>query len=165
MLQLSRVPGIPVSALVSSETFLIMPFQKPFPDKEFYVLDGKPFCAYHYHEANNSLCGASSCGQPIEGPCAVTHAGKRYHPEHLLCEFDDGCKERLEEYWEVDGQMLCDRHAAFIGSRDSGWTRDSDPASDIQLEVTSAPGTDEGRMRKRMTRFIDLGAGGELDIR
>ncbi|KAI0306626.1 hypothetical protein B0F90DRAFT_1814485 [Multifurca ochricompacta] len=28
---------------------------KPFPDKTFYVFDGKPFCDYHYHEANNSL--------------------------------------------------------------------------------------------------------------
>lgn len=153
------------STLVSREMFLTIPFQKPFPDKEFYVFDGKPFCAYHYHEANNSLCGASSCGQPIEGPCAVTHSGKRYHPEHLLCEFEDGCKERLEEYWEVDGQMLCERHGAFIGCRDSGWTRGHDPAGDTQMKM--APGTDEGRMMKRMTRFIDLGAGGddEPDIR
>ncbi|KAF8136426.1 hypothetical protein EV363DRAFT_734436 [Boletus edulis] len=135
--------------------------QKPFPDKEFYVLDGKPFCAYHYHEANNSLCGAPSCGQPIEGPCAVTHSGKRYHPEHLLCEFEEGCRERLEEYWEVDCQMLCERHAALI----SGWSRGNTPVGDTQTK--SAPCTDEGRMMKRMTRFIDLGAGGDdgLDIR
>lgn len=43
---------------------------KPFPDKSFYVFDGKPLCAYHYHEVNNSLCAAARCGQPIEGPCA-----------------------------------------------------------------------------------------------
>ncbi|KAF8559643.1 hypothetical protein OG21DRAFT_1430630 [Imleria badia] len=147
------------------ECFNCSTCQKPFPDKEFYVFDGKPLCAYHYHEANHSLCGAPSCGQPIEGPCAVTHSGRRYHPDHLLCEFEDGCKERLEEYWEVDGQMLCERHAAFIGGRDSGWMRGNDPAGDTQME--SAPGTDEGRMMKRMTRFIDLGAGGDdgLDIR
>ncbi|KAG8217576.1 hypothetical protein J3R82DRAFT_5727 [Butyriboletus roseoflavus] len=140
------------------ECFSCHACQKPFPDKEFYVLDGKPFCAYHYHEANNSLCGAPSCGQPIEGPCAVTHSGKRYHPEHLLCEFEDGCKERLEEYWEVEGQMLCERHATFI-------TRGHDLTSGTQ--VRRARGTDEGKMMKRMTRFIDLGAGGddELDIR
>ena len=95
----------------------------------------------------------------------MTHSGKRYHPEHLLCEFEDGCKERLEEYWEVDGQMLCERHAALINNRDGGWTRGNDLAGGTQ--TTKAPGTDEGRMMKRMTRFIDLGAGGddELDIR
>lgn len=57
--------------------------QKPFPDKSFYVYDGKPFCAYHYHEKNDSLCAAATCGQPVEGPCAVSHAGDRYHPEHV----------------------------------------------------------------------------------
>ncbi|KAF8275069.1 hypothetical protein EI94DRAFT_24677 [Lactarius quietus] len=62
---------------------------KPFPDKTFYVFDGKPFCDYHYHESNNSLCAASDCGQPIEGPCAVSYAGDRYHPEHLTCEYEE----------------------------------------------------------------------------
>lgn len=103
--------------------------QQPFPDKEFYVFDGKPYCRYHYHEANDSLCSDLACGQPIEGPCAVAHTGERYHPEHLICEFrysesigsigslsgaEGGkrrCTERLEEYWEVDGLMLCERHA------------------------------------------------------
>ncbi|KAL5533056.1 hypothetical protein ACEPAF_4832 [Sanghuangporus sanghuang] len=83
---------------------------QPFPDKEFYVFDGKPFCRYHYHEANDSLCAALECGQPIEGPCAVAHTGERYHPEHLVCQFRR-CTERLEEYWEIDGLMLCERHA------------------------------------------------------
>ena len=103
--------------------------QQPFPDKEFYVFDGKPFCRYHYHEANDSLCAALECGQPIEGPCAVAHTGERYHPEHLVCQFrytasmgsigslsgapggKRRCTERLEEYWEIDGLMLCERHA------------------------------------------------------
>ncbi|KAL4077325.1 hypothetical protein V8B97DRAFT_1866260 [Scleroderma yunnanense] len=130
---------------------------KPFPDKEFYVFDGKPFCAYHYHEANDSLCAAISCGQPIEGPCAVNHAGRRYHPEHLLCEYGGGCMERLVEYWEVDGQMLCERHCG----RDDCSIRGEGQCDSIDRK------TDEGRARKRMTRFIDLGAGddGDVDIR
>ncbi|KAH7926635.1 hypothetical protein BV22DRAFT_1032630 [Leucogyrophana mollusca] len=129
---------------------------KPFPDKEFYVFDGKPLCAYHYHEANDSLCAAPSCGQPIEGPCALTHAGRRFHPEHLLCEFEDGCGERLAEYWEVDGQMLCEKHAGVTGSRDGGSSR-GDERPDT-LSVDSPMARDEGRALKRMTRFIDLGA-------
>ncbi|KAG6335855.1 hypothetical protein ID866_3245 [Astraeus odoratus] len=134
---------------------------KPFPDKEFYVFDGKPFCAYHYHEANDSLCAATSCGQPIEGPCAVNHAGRRYHPEHLLCEYEDGCVERLVEYWEVDGQMLCERHAGVSCGRDDSSVREDEDVGTVEQRK------DEGRARKRMTRFIDLGPGddGEVDIR
>lgn len=132
--------------------------QKPFPDKEFYVFDGKPLCAYHYHEANDSLCAAVSCGQPIEGPCAVTHAGKRYHPDHLLCEFENGCGEQLAEYWEVDGQMFCEKHAALAGCSCASSRGDSPDPQRIR---------DEGRARRRMTRFIDLGAveDEDLDIR
>jgi hypothetical protein len=69
-------------------------FQKSFPDKTFYVYDGKPLCAYHYHEANDSLCAAARCGQPIEGPCAVSHTGDRYHPEHMTCEYPGSSVER-----------------------------------------------------------------------
>lgn len=130
--------------------------QKPFPDKEFYVFDGKPLCAYHYHEANDSLCAAVSCGQPIEGPCAVTHAGKRYHPDHLLCEFENGCGEQLAEYWEVDGQMFCEKHAALAGGSSCASSRGDSP--DPQRI------RDEGRARRRMTRFIDLGAVEDEDV-
>ncbi|KAI0797646.1 hypothetical protein C8Q75DRAFT_801579 [Abortiporus biennis] len=123
------------------ECFSCHTCHKPFPDKSFYVFDGKPFCAYHYHEANDSLCAATMCGQPIEGPCAVSHAGDRYHPEHLLCEYR-GCTERLVEYWEVDGRMLCDRHAQRSEFEDDEEFED-DPTS---------------RATKRVTRFIDLAA-------
>ncbi|KAJ6525592.1 hypothetical protein B0H19DRAFT_1197892 [Mycena capillaripes] len=127
------------------ECFNCYTCHKPFPDKTFYVLDGKPLCAYHYHEANDSLCAAARCGQPIEGPCAISHAGDRYHPEHMLCEFPGagGCKERLDEYWEIDGRMLCERHSRASrladeeADDDAGWARST-------------------RAMKRVTRFIDL---------
>ncbi|KAH8106809.1 hypothetical protein BXZ70DRAFT_997738 [Cristinia sonorae] len=117
------------------ECFTCHTCQKPFPDKTFYVFDGKPFCAYHYHEANDSLCAATLCGQPIEGPCAVSHAGDKYHPEHLLCE-NPRCSERLVEYWEVAGRMLCEKHAmaARAGEDDE----------------------DDLRAMRRVTQFIDL---------
>lgn len=123
---------------------------KPFPDKTFYVYDGKPFCAYHYHEANDSLCSAARCGQPIEGPCAVSHNGDRYHPEHMTCEYPGypECRERLNEYWEVDGRMLCERHAHNATGNDS-------EGEDGDRWVQSS------KAMKRVTRFIDLaGAGG-----
>ncbi|EKM55170.1 uncharacterized protein PHACADRAFT_255602 [Phanerochaete carnosa HHB-10118-sp] len=127
---------------------------KPFPDKTFYVLDGKPFCAYHYHETNNSLCAAPTCGEPIEGPCAVSHSGDRYHPEHFLCEYPR-CAERLVEYWEVDGRMFCDKHAQGVES-------DGEDSDDEFL----VPRTDGGGYRdsmhatKRKTVFMTLGAPG-----
>lgn len=130
--------------------------QKPFPDKSFYVFDGKPFCAYHYHEANNSLCAAASCGQPIEGPCAVSHAGHRYHPEHLLCE-DARCAERLVEYYEVDGRMLCERHAQGVAGVDDGEEDEEDEDGEARDSIA--------RAMKRVTRFIDLAALGGSELR
>lgn len=80
------------------------------------------------YQANNSLCAATLCGDPIEGPCAVSHAGDRYHPEHLTCEYEyrgsyDGvrtrrCDEVLRDYWEVEGRMLCERHARAVERED-----------------------------------------------
>ncbi|PCH37863.1 hypothetical protein WOLCODRAFT_114341 [Wolfiporia cocos MD-104 SS10] len=129
---------------------------KPFPDKSFYVLDGKPFCAYHYHEANKSLCTAATCGQPIEGPCAVSHTGHRYHPDHLLCEYTR-CTERLVDYWEMDGRMLCEWHAQKV----MGEAADEVADSLEELPETSRDSIAVSRAMKRTTRFIDLG-GSEL---
>lgn len=89
-------------------------------------------CAYHYHEANKSLCAAPYCGQPIEGPCAMSHSNARYHPTHLTCEFP-GCQAQLDgEYWEDYGKMLCERHARL----------DDDDGLD--------------KMQRRITRYVDL---------
>ncbi|CAG8556367.1 23916_t:CDS:2 [Cetraspora pellucida] len=51
---------------------------QPFPDKSFYVFNNAPYCKWHYHKLNNSLC--RNCDDPIEGPCAQTVEGWRYHP-------------------------------------------------------------------------------------
>ena len=123
--------------------------QKPFPDKSFYVYDGKPYCAYHYHEVNNSLCRAPTCGQPIEGPCAVSHNGDRYHPDHFLCEHPH-CQERLKEYWEVGGRVYCEKHAA-------GVPRDDEDDEDEDVPLGGLYNAQ--RATKRVTRFIDLGLG------
>ncbi|KAI0780658.1 hypothetical protein BD413DRAFT_462349 [Trametes elegans] len=127
------------------ECFSCFTCEKPFPDKTFYVFDGKPLCAYHYHEENNSLCAAARCGQPIEGPCAVSHAGDRYHPEHLVCEYR-GCTERLVEYYELDGRMLCERHVQR--ALDDGEDEDALGAAGDRTTVAL----------KRVTRFIDIAA-------
>lgn len=123
---------------------------KPFPDKTFYVFDGKPFCDYHYHEANNSLCAAPDCGRPIEGPCAVSHTGDRYHAEHLTCEYEDDrngkrCANRLVDYWEIEGRMLCERHMRWVVERDM-----------MGVGLDKVGKSSDARAMKRRTRFIDL---------
>lgn len=123
--------------------------QKPFPDKTFYVFDGKPYCDYHYHEANNSLCAAHDCGQPIEGPCAVSHTGDRYHIEHLTCEYEDHkyrrrCDERLVDYWEIEGRMLCEQHMRQVTEQD------------MDVGPNGKGGSPDSRALKRKTQFIDL---------
>lgn len=138
--------------------------QKPFPDKSFYVFDGKPFCEYHYHEENNSLCASPRCGMPIEGPCAVAHNGDRYHPAHFVCE-SPSCKERLDdEYWEIDGTRLCDKHArshpmfeemkapSESDRRENGEVRDSLAS----ISSYDAGHASMARAQKRMTRYVDL---------
>ncbi|KAH9945876.1 uncharacterized protein BXZ73DRAFT_95394 [Epithele typhae] len=134
------------------ECFSCFTCEKPFPDKSFYVYDGKPFCAYHYHEANNSLCRAPKCGEPVEGPCAVSHAGARYHPEHFVCEHPR-CGERLLEYYEVDGRFFCDRHAQSELEQQFEDDDASDYGDDPDEHVHHTP-----TLNKRVTRFIDLGS-------
>jgi len=133
---------------------------KPFPDKTFYVFDGKPFCDYHYHEANHSLCAAPHCGQPIEGPCAVSHTGDRYHLEHLTCEYEDDengkrCDERLVDYWETEGRMLCERHMRRVVEHEMVVGSDDGTGIATRMSLAADSGS-SSRAMKRKTRFIDL---------
>lgn len=110
-------------------------------------------CGYHYHKANDSLCYSKKCGEPIEGPCAVSHSGDRFHPEHLLCEWSRSrCREQLKEYYEVDGQMLCERHANIATRSDD---EDTDKFSSSGSR-RNAPKRSNTRAMKRVTQFIDL---------
>jgi hypothetical protein len=76
----------------------------------------------------------------------VSHSGDRYHPEHMTCEHPGypPCIQMLSEYWEIDGRMLCERHA------NSASVRGSDEEDE---EWTKS--------RKRVTRFVDLTTGVE----
>ncbi|KAJ2679507.1 hypothetical protein GGI25_001430 [Coemansia spiralis] len=78
---------------------------KPFPDKSFYVFEHRPFCRYHYHKLNRSLCVA--CEEPIEGPCAQVLEG-RFHPECFACHH---CGDALRDvYYSLDGRFFCEAH-------------------------------------------------------
>ena len=61
----------------------------------------------------------------------------------MTCEYPGypDCRERLTEYFEVDGRMLCERHAMSSGNDDE----------DDWEKTTKAT--------RRVTRFIDLAGG------
>ena len=111
----------------------------------------------------------------------MSHAGDRYHPEHLTCEYEDEeggklvrCDERLVDYWEVEGRMLCDRHMRRVAEQEQdlmmgGMGVDVDVDVDVDVGVGVEPGLDDrigigkssepsssSRAMKRKTRFIDL---------
>ncbi|KAF9315606.1 hypothetical protein BG003_002870 [Podila horticola] len=84
--------------------------KKPFPDKSFYVYGDAPYCRRHYHKLNNSLC--KSCDQPIEGPCAQTMEGWRFHPGCFSCV---ECRTPLTDiYYNFENQAYCEKDIMVI---------------------------------------------------
>ncbi|KAI8881066.1 hypothetical protein K501DRAFT_324701 [Backusella circina FSU 941] len=77
-----------------------------FPDNTFYVYGNLPYCKQHYHYLNNTLC--RMCHDPIEGPCAHTSEGWRFHPDCFTCEV---CQNKLvDNYYVFEGRIYCDAH-------------------------------------------------------
>jgi hypothetical protein len=97
------------------ECFVCKTCQAPFPTAEFYVVSNAPHCARHYHELNSSLC--RKCDSGIEGPYLETDRREKYHAACFAC---TDCQTRLnEDYFEVNGNPLCERHA-FSMARSRG---------------------------------------------
>ncbi|KAI7853906.1 hypothetical protein BDC45DRAFT_441491 [Circinella umbellata] len=79
---------------------------RPFPDNTFYVFDNSPYCKRHYHQLNNSLC--RTCDEPIEGPCAQTIEGWRFHPTCFSCNV---CRcEITDTYYMFERRIYCETH-------------------------------------------------------
>ncbi|KAI8340020.1 hypothetical protein BC941DRAFT_419198 [Chlamydoabsidia padenii] len=77
-----------------------------FPDSTFYVFDNSPYCRRHYHQLNNSLC--RSCDDPIEGPCAQTSEGWRFHPPCFTCTV---CRHAITDiYYMFERRIYCETH-------------------------------------------------------
>lgn len=77
-----------------------------FPTAEFYVYDNAPYCEYHYHELNGSLC--NTCNRGIEGQYLQTDTQEKFHPRCFTC---STCRIPLSaDYYEVGGRKLCERH-------------------------------------------------------
>ncbi|RUS22517.1 hypothetical protein BC937DRAFT_88660, partial [Endogone sp. FLAS-F59071] len=80
--------------------------RKPFPDNTFYVFENAPYCKRHYHKLNNSLC--KTCDDPIEGPCAQTIEGWRFHPACFTCVV---CREAITDiYYMFENKTYCETH-------------------------------------------------------
>ena len=73
----------------------------------------------------------------------------------MTCEYPGypACRERLEEYWEVEGRMLCERHA----NGGEGSVGGSGGEEDVGGEERWVRGA---KAMKRVTRFIDLAGAG-----
>lgn len=69
-----------------------------------------------------------------------------------------GCGERLSEYWEVDGRMLCERHAVSVSRFGS-----VDGESEEEGEGEERGWEKRSKGMKRVTRFIDLTGGAGLN--
>lgn len=128
-------------------------------------------CEYHYHESNRSLCAAKDCRKPIEGPCAITEGDVKYHATCLICS-TPGCTERLEEYWEIEGRMLCEQHAKELELPESPTsprtntapapvatvtpTKRSSPPSIRAIPPMFRPMDPSRRLQKRTTKLINI---------
>lgn len=80
---------------------------EPFQTAEFYVHEDRPYCKYHYHKMNGSLCG--SCQDGIEGQYLEDESTKKFHVHCFRC---GDCKIVLRDgYFEVDGRAYCEKDA------------------------------------------------------
>ena len=71
------------------------------------MLNAAPYCEYHYHALNGSLCAA--CDSGIEGQYRETDKREKLHPRCLTCRT---CRQVLaDEYFEVNNTVYCERHA------------------------------------------------------
>ncbi|KAG2180111.1 hypothetical protein INT43_003899 [Umbelopsis isabellina] len=84
--------------------------RRPFPNNTFYVFESLPYCKRHYHRLNNSLC--RQCDEPIEGPCAQTAEGWRFHPPCFTCQV---CRCAITDvYYMLENQIYCEVHIGHM---------------------------------------------------
>ncbi|KAF1815197.1 hypothetical protein P152DRAFT_447440 [Eremomyces bilateralis CBS 781.70] len=89
------------------ECFTCRTCTQPFTDGSFYVLEDHPYCGFHYHKLNNSLCVA--CNSGIEGLYLSTDERTKFHPGCFTC---TRCHVALkDDYFEVAGSAYCEPHA------------------------------------------------------
>lgn len=105
------------------ECFKCTKCSQSFPTGNFYVYANAPYCSYHYHETNGSLCRACDRGiegQYLESDCRPAGVGKdveikksaKYHAECFKCHV---CKKSLnDDYFAWNGFAYCEHHAETV---------------------------------------------------
>ena len=108
------------------QCFVCKTCKQPFQTSDFYVLGNHPYCGRHYHELNRSLC--TNCDRGIEGQYVETDMKHKFHPHCFNCrvssycalQHDDRMLTRIfqechlilrDDYFEVNGKILCEQHA------------------------------------------------------
>lgn len=75
-----------------------------------YVLLDNPFCSYHYHKLNDTLCQTCHCG--IEGECIENELKQKWHLQCLKCTH---CQEQIDkDYYLVEDMIMCVTDATRI---------------------------------------------------
>ncbi|KAG9246756.1 hypothetical protein BJ878DRAFT_257967 [Calycina marina] len=89
------------------ECFACTTCLEPFKTSEFYVINDAPYCHWHYHKLNGSIC--ATCNKGIEGQYLESERKKKFHPGCLTCA---DCDRNLRnDYFEENGRVYCERDA------------------------------------------------------
>ncbi|KAI9717433.1 MAG: hypothetical protein M1828_007195 [Chrysothrix sp. TS-e1954] len=89
------------------ECFVCKTCSLPFQTADFYVFNNFPYCAYHYHVLNHSLCHA--CNQGIEGQYLESQPRRKYHLHCFTCH---DCRQPLtHDYFEINHFFYCELDA------------------------------------------------------
>jgi hypothetical protein len=149
-----------LSGRYHKQCFVCQSCKAAFPTAEFYVHLDHPYCAYHYHELEDSLC--ATCGKGIEGiymeTANVAGRGKeKHHPECLKC---TTCRVRLDhDYFELSGKVYCERDAFRLATMPKAHENAPSRPSPLIREYISSgdPGLIKGRNfpERRVTRLIN----------
>ncbi|ORX45102.1 hypothetical protein DM01DRAFT_1175683 [Hesseltinella vesiculosa] len=85
--------------------------QQPFADHTFYVYKNQPYCKHDYHQLNHSLC--SKCKAPVEGRCAKTSDGQKFHPQCFQCH---DCHQLIQDVYYTDNRnrIFCPNHSVDL---------------------------------------------------
>lgn len=76
-------------------------------NNECYVYEDEPYCRYHYHVHNNSLCHI--CKNAIEGECLQNHKEERFHIDCMKCYV---CNEIIQTDYTLINETvtICKEH-------------------------------------------------------
>ncbi|KAL6947513.1 hypothetical protein ACO0RG_000087 [Hanseniaspora osmophila] len=127
-----------------------------------YVLHDLPYCQYHYHLTNNSIC--TICSGFIEGECLENDQNERYHVHCLTCYI---CHEIInKDYYIYNNKLtICENHdlddllkrGIPLEGEEKAEDSDKNPESgDDVVDRKDKSKKTENYVSKRRTRIIEF---------